>query len=129
MPSWLQRFEHNQLFTEREAWLLFRLAAFAETIGWTSLLCGLALKRFVLHGNNDPVLITGQIHGTIYLAYFVAPLLLYPSLYWSRWRAVIAVIAGIPPYGSLLFELWTSHERRRRARETWLLSLRYVYLN
>jgi integral membrane protein len=109
MRKLLQKFEAARPFTEAEAWMLFRLSAFAEAIGWTLLIIGILIERYT--GNNTAVFITGNIHGTIYLAYFVAPLILYPSLGWSRWKALSAIIAGIPPYGSLLFEQWAAHKR------------------
>lgn len=108
----LQRFETNRPFTEHEAWLLFRLAAYSEAVGWTLLIAGIALKRYVLHGNNLPVLITGQFHGTLFIIYLVAAIGLYPSLGWSRLKSFVAILASAPPYGSLLFEQWAAHKRR-----------------
>lgn len=96
--------------------MLFKIAAFAEAIGWTLLILGILISKYVTPGNNDAVFIAGNIHGTIYLAYFIAPLVLYPSLGWPRGKAVIAILAGIPPYGSLLFEQWAAHSRRRTYR-------------
>lgn len=112
MYGLLLKFEAMRPFTEAEAWMLFKLAAFAEAIGWTLLIAGILIARYVTPGNNDAVFIAGNIHGTIYLCYFVAPLVLYPSLGWSRWKSVSAVIAGVPPYGSLIFEQWAAHKRR-----------------
>src|ERR1700761_2919701 len=103
MISWLRKYENTRPFTDAEAWMLFRIAAFAEAIGWKLLIAGILISHYLTPGNNDAVFIAGNIHGTIYLCYFLAPLVLYPSLGWSRLQAVSAVIAGVPPYGSLLF--------------------------
>jgi integral membrane protein len=111
VPSLLYRFEHNNSFSESEAWSLFRLAAIGEACGWTLLLSGIACKRYLLHGTNDPVLVAGQIHGLLFFLYALASLGLYPSLSWTRRRAFVALLASIPPYGSLLFEQWVSHKR------------------
>lgn len=108
----LKRYEAMRPFTEAEAWMLFRLAAFAEACGWTLLIAGILIERYITPGNNTAVFIAGNIHGTIFLAYFAAPLVLYPSLGWSRWQAMTALAAGVPPYGSLLFEQWVAHKRR-----------------
>jgi integral membrane protein len=107
-----RKFETARPFTDAEAWMLFRLAAFSEAIGWTLLIAGILIERYSTPGNNAAVLIAGNIHGTIYLAYFVAALVLYPSLGWSRWRGLAALLAGVPPYGSLLFEMWSAYKRR-----------------
>lgn len=121
----LEKFERIQPFTDAEAWLLFRLAAFAEAFGWTLLITGILSKRYVVHGNNIPVLIAGQIHGTLFLIYLVAAVILYSSLHWTRWRALIAVLASVPPYGSLIFELWSSRGRKRAELKVYSSVLAY----
>jgi integral membrane protein len=119
MSSLLYRYEHARPFTGDEAWLLFRIAAFAEAVGWTLLIAGILIQRYITPGNDTAVLIAGNIHGTIYLSYFVAALVLYPSLGWRRWRGLAAVLAGVPPYGSLLFELWMAHKRHAHGFKTY----------
>jgi len=121
-----KKFERARPFTEQEAWTLFRVAALAEAGGWTLLIIGIGLKQYVLHGNDMPVLIAGQFHGMIFLSYLVAALGLYPSLKWPRWQAIVAAIASVPPYGSLVFELWAAHRRHQTAIETYRYSLGYT---
>ncbi|HSX42950.1 MAG TPA: DUF3817 domain-containing protein [Candidatus Saccharimonadales bacterium] len=111
MANILQLFERARPFTEADAWLLFRVAAYGEAAGWTLLIGGILLKRYVFHGNDTAVLIAGQIHGMIFFAYLVAALGLYPSLGWSRLRALVSLAASVPPYGTLLIELWATHRR------------------
>jgi integral membrane protein len=123
----LKMFEAARPFSEAEAWMLFRIAAIGEAGGWTLLLTGMGLKRFVLHGNNIPVLIAGQFHGLLFFAYIVAALGLYPCLHWSRTRAVVAGLAGVPPYGSLLFEQWAAHRRRAAALKTYSHFMLYTF--
>jgi integral membrane protein len=115
MQSLLIKFENNRTFTEGESWMLFRLTAIAEACGWTLLITGIALERYVLHGNTIPVLIAGQFHGVLFLSYALSSVGLYPTLRWSRKRAFIALLASIPPYGSLIFEWWarSSYQRDR----------------
>jgi len=105
----LYRFEHNQAFTNNEAWFLFRAAAFAEAIGWTLLICGIVIEHIT--GNHDPVAVAGRIHGMLFFAYLAAAGL-YPNLGWGRWRGLIALAASVPPYGSLVFEQWSHYQRR-----------------
>jgi integral membrane protein len=109
MVSPLKQFEQNTVFTETEAWGLFRLAAIGEACGWSLLISGIILRYFLK--NNDPVVIAGQIHGMLFFCYAVAALGLYPNLRWSRGRALVALAASVPPYGSLLFEQWASYKR------------------
>jgi integral membrane protein len=115
----LQKFEQSRPFSEPEAWLLFRIAAIAEAGGWTLLIAGMVLKRLVLHGNDIPVLIAGQLHGTIFLLYIIASIGLYPSLNWRRSRMLIAGLASVPPYGSLVFEQWAARRRQHRQLKTY----------
>ena len=126
--SWLRKFESAKPFTEHEAWTLFRLAAIGEACGWTLLLTGIGLKQYVLHGNNVPVLIAGQFHGTMFLIYAAAAVVLYPSLGWSRKRAFIATLTSVPPYGSIIFEQWAAHRRWRGELTTYHQYLTYAAL-
>jgi len=109
----IQKFESVRPFSDHEAWVLFRLAAISEACGWTLLITGIGLKQYILHGNNLPVLIAGQFHGTIFILYVIAAIGLYPSLGWSRRKAFCAVLASVPPYGSLVFERWAASRRNR----------------
>jgi integral membrane protein len=110
----LDKIEATRPFTENEAWLLFRVVAFAEAFGWTVLIIGIAMQRYDLPGGKYSVPVAGQIHGTIFLAYFGILLATYSSQRWSRWKFLAGVAAGIPPYGSLVFELYSAHARRHK---------------
>lgn len=124
----LERYEKLRPFTDDEAWLLFRIAAIAEACGWTLLIAGILIERYLTPGNNTAILIAGNLHGTIYLVYFAAALVLYPSLGWSRWNGFAALLAGVPPYGSLLFEMWMAHKRRDTGFKTYRHYLVYNVL-
>ncbi len=108
MSHLLRKFETNKVFTEGEAWGLFRLAAIGEACGWGLLIVGIMAEHYT--GNRIPVEIAGQLHGMLFLLYALAAGL-YPSLKWSRWRALVALAASVPPFGSLLFEQWASQRR------------------
>jgi integral membrane protein len=126
--SLLRKLERQRPFSGEEAWLLFKLAAFGEAIGWTLLITGILTKQFLMHGNNAPVLMAGQLHGTLFIIYIVAVIVLYPSLRWSRRRTIIAGLASVPPYGSLVFEQWAAHERAGRNWEMRRAILTYAVL-
>lgn len=125
----LKRYENFRPFTENEAWGLFRIAAIAEACGWSLLILGIICKRYIVHGNNIPVLIAGQIHGTIFLTYIVAAIVLYPSLRWPRVQALTAALVSIPPYGTLIFELWAAHTRHTTAARTYWHCFVYATLS
>lgn len=125
----LHTFERNQVFTEDEGWLLFRIAAFGEAIGWTLLIAGIACQRFLIPGDTIPVQIAGQFHGVLFLAYALSAAGLYPTLRWSRKRAIIALLASIPPFGSLLFERWAYATRRHAQFQTYTYCIAFSLLS
>lgn len=101
-------------FTDSEAWMLFKLAAFAEAIGWTILVTGIILTDYVFPGNRTPVMLAGRTHGIMFMTYIVAVIVLSPSLGWKWKRTVIGGLLSAPPLGSLAFELWNSRARRNQ---------------
>jgi integral membrane protein len=115
----LEKLEAVRPFTDQEAWKLFRLAAIGEAVGWSLLISGVLFKHFVTPGNNAPVQVVGQIHGTLFLIYIAAVVALYSSLSWSRRRTIIAGLMSVPPYGSLVFEQWAAYQRQREALKTY----------
>lgn len=108
----LRKLESIRPFSEDEAWTLFRLAALSEAAGWTILIVGILIDHFKLPGHAYAVPIAGQIHGTIFLIYFGVLLTTYSSLRWSRKKFLLAILSGIPPYGTLAFEQFASLQRR-----------------
>lgn len=113
MKTLFRKFEQNQVFTENEAWLLFQIAAIAEACGWALLISGIVISKYLLHGNQLSILIAGQFHGILFLSYAISSIGLYPALRWSRKRVLIALLASIPPFGSLFFEWWAQSIRNR----------------
>jgi integral membrane protein len=128
MFKFLDKFENNTLFTESEAWLLFKIAAFAEALGWTLLITGVLLSKYVFSGSQIPVKLAGSFHGMLFLSYAVASVGLYPSLRWSRKKALIALIASVPPYGSLIFEQWANYTRKYKKAYTFKSLVTFTFL-
>lgn len=112
--SLLDRLESIRPFTEKEAWGLFRLAALSEALGWTVLIAGILVNHYRWPGADMAIPIAGQVHGTFFLIYFGVLIATYTSLRWSRRRFFVALLAGIPPYGTLLFEQWATRSRRHK---------------
>jgi len=125
--AYFQRFENNAVFSESESWMLFRIAAIAEACGWTILITGILIEKYIIPGNNVSVLLAGRIHGLLFILYALAAIGLYPNLKWSRKKAFIALLASVPPYGSLLFEQWASYIRNNS--EIKLLSDNLIYFS
>lgn len=124
----LDRLEAIQPFTEAEAWTLFRIAALSEAVGWTLLIAAILIDRYKLPLHSYVIPIAGQIHGTIFLIYFGVLIATYTSLRWSRGKFIVSVLAGIPPYGTLAFELWASHSRRTKFSRIHFRSIALVTL-
>jgi integral membrane protein len=112
--AFLDKLESYRPFTEHEAWGLFRAVAISEAVGWTILIAGLAISHYRLPGSRYSVPIAGQIHGTIFLIYFGVLIVVYSSLRWSRKKFLLAAVAGVPPYGTLIFEQWASRRRKNQ---------------
>ncbi|HVX58795.1 MAG TPA: DUF3817 domain-containing protein [Candidatus Saccharimonadales bacterium] len=124
----MKRYRNFKPFSENEAWGLFRLAALAEAVGWTLLIGGLLIQRYLMHGDNTAVLLAGRVHGTLFLIYATAAVVLAPSQSWSLRRTLVAGVASAPPYGSLMFEQWAAHKRRRESLEKSLFLASYRQL-
>jgi integral membrane protein len=107
----LQKFERARPFTETEAWLLFRIAAVGEAVGWTLLISGILVGKYLTPGNGTALILAGRTHGMLFIMYIITSLGLYPCLNWSRGKALIAAIFSVPPYGTLVFEWYASWQR------------------
>jgi integral membrane protein len=121
--SILSKIEEIKPFSEREAWGLFRIAAIAEAVGWTLLIASILIKHYKLIGYKIAIPIAGQIHGTFFIIYFGILFITYTSLGWSRKKFLVAILAGIPPYGTLVFEQWTSITRRTLHVQSYLCNV------
>ncbi|HET9721627.1 MAG TPA: DUF3817 domain-containing protein [Candidatus Saccharimonadales bacterium] len=126
----IKKYEGFKPFTENEAWALFRLSAIGETVGWTLLIAGILIGRYLTPGNGIAVQIAGHIHGTLFLIYIAAVIVCGPSQGWSRRRILVAAVASVPLYGSLVFEQVVAHMRlRTRVHRSLSLSVYYSWAN
>jgi len=92
---------------------LFRAAALAEALSWTGLLVGMYFKR-VTETTDMGVTIFGPIHGVIVLAYLVAVLYARRSFGWDPRIVLLAGLASVPPFATVVFEVWA--DRRNLLR-------------
>lgn len=113
---WLNKaikiYQNFRPFTDLEAWNLFKIGAISEAVGWSLLISGILISKYVTPGNSIAVQLAGHTHGILFLIYITAVILCAPSQNWSFKRTVIAGLASVPPYGSLIFEQWVAHKRR-----------------
>ena len=108
MTSLIKKFENNRKFTYLEANKLYKIIAFTEALGWTLLIAGIIIEHTSLPLHNDVLFIFGQIHGLIFITYFIVLMVIYPNLKWTRTIFVFSLISGVLPYGSLVLEIYLS---------------------
>lgn len=100
------------IFTDKEAWFLFRTAAFLETFGWTCLLIGITAIELHWPHSKTYLALAGSIHGIFYLIYLFIVIFGHRSLRWSVWRFIFAELISVVPFGALVFELWVAQRRK-----------------
>jgi integral membrane protein len=100
------------IFTDKEAWMLFKLAAFLETFGWILLITGILFSHYKWFGYDYALPIAGSVHGILYLFYVFIVFFAHRSMQWSVWRFLVAEAVSNAPFGALIFELWVARRRR-----------------
>jgi len=103
----------DAIFTDKEAWLLFRIAAFVETFGWTCLLIGITAVVLKWPYASTYIALGGSIHGILYLFYLFIVIFAHRSMHWSVWRFIFAEFISVIPYGALVFERWVAIRRKK----------------
>jgi integral membrane protein len=89
----------------------FRVAAFAEAASWAGLLIAMLFKYSGTH-DAAGVHVFGPIHGVIFIGYVVLAVAARGPLWWNARTMVWALVASIPPFGSVVFERWASRTGR-----------------
>ena len=107
---------HKNIFSDKEAWGIYRLSAFGEAFGWTLLIGSLGAQKYLMHGNKILVSFAGQIHGLLFFAYIAAVLATYASLGWSFKKGFLIGLMSVPPYGTLVAEMWLSKLRQNEEK-------------
>jgi len=107
--------ELDNIFTDKEAWFLFRTVAYLETFGWTCLLFGIYAASNDWQYGDSYVAVGGTIHGLLFLAYNFIVIFAHRSLNWSVKKGIVALVVSNVPFGALVFEQYIARERRRSA--------------
>jgi integral membrane protein len=89
----------------------FRFVAVAEAVSWLGLLVGMFFK-YVVDAGDGGVQVFGPIHGTVFLCYLAVALIAWRHLRWSLPVGLLALAASVPPFCTVLFEMWVSRTRR-----------------
>ncbi|CAN5124165.1 DUF3817 domain-containing protein [soil metagenome] len=98
---------------------LFRTVAIAEAVTWALLLFGMFLK-YVTETTDAAVSVFGMVHGVVFIAYVLTALVVAVDQRWSATRTVLAVLASIPPFFTVLFDVLV--ERRGAFAPAWRLT-------
>lgn len=96
---------------------LFRALAIAEAFTWAGLLLGMFLK-YVTETTELGVRIFGMVHGVVFIAYCLVTVIVAIDQRWSLPRAVLGLAAAVPPFATLLFEVYA--DRRGLLGTDWL---------
>lgn len=87
----------------------FAVTAVVEAVTWAGLLVGMLLEH-VLHVTDLGVFVFGRLHGAAFLLYCGAAVLTWWCRRWHPVTGLVALAAGVPPFGTVVFERWA---RRR----------------
>ncbi|MFC5053125.1 DUF3817 domain-containing protein [Saccharothrix xinjiangensis] len=87
----------------------FRLLALAEAVSWAGLLLGMFFKYVVVE-NEIGVKIFGPVHGAVFVAYLLVALMMAQR--WDRKTLFWALVAAVPPFGTVVFERWAARTGR-----------------
>lgn len=87
----------------------FRFIAVLEAITWVILLVSMIVKYGA--GNEDAVFVPGMLHGIVFVLYVLMSLVTARMLRWTPTVTLLALVASIPPFGSVIFEWWAQRER------------------
>lgn len=98
---------------------LFRAVAVAEAITWALLLLGMVAK-YVTHTTELGVRVFGMLHGVVFIGYCLTTLLVALDGRWQTSRVLLALLAAIPPFATLLAE--RSVQRSAALGAGWRLS-------
>ncbi len=100
-------------FSDADAWMLFRLAAWTEACTWAALIGSIIVRNAGISGADIAVSIAGTVHGTVLLVYLTFVIVLARSMEWGWKRIVFAFAAGNVPFATIVFERFVARYRRK----------------
>ncbi|PPK98162.1 integral membrane protein [Kineococcus xinjiangensis] len=94
----------------RQTAVLFRAVAVAEAVSWAALLVAMFLKWVLVvdtpHEGGVPV--AGRIHGALFMLYVAVALVAARTFRWNWKTALLALVAAVPPFATVVFERWAT---------------------
>lgn len=88
--------------------VLYRRFALLETITWTGLILGMALKYGL--GQGWATMLFGGIHGFGFLCYLVTTVFVWIDRRWSPLTGVVGLASSVVPYATIPFERHVERE-------------------
>ncbi|MFI9414006.1 DUF3817 domain-containing protein [Nocardia gamkensis] len=83
----------------------FRFVAVLEAISWFLLIIGMVFKR-IPEPVLWPVKVFGMTHGIVFVLFVITAIVAARELGWSVKTTVLALLSSIPPFCTVLFEVW-----------------------
>lgn len=84
---------------------LFMVLAVVEAVSWAGLLTGMYFK-YLTDAGELGVKVFGPVHGVVFIGYVVLTLLVARTLHWSRGTTLAGLACSIPPFATVVFEVW-----------------------
>lgn len=97
--------------------VLFHVVAIAEAITWAGLLWGMYM-RYISDSSLDPVPFWGMLHGMVFIAYCVMAVVAAWRFRWRFWELLVAWVMAVPPFTTVVLEIWYSRTGRLSAKST-----------
>ncbi len=94
----------------------YRTLSIAEAVTWTLLIGGMLLK-YLANAGSVLVVVTGSIHGLVFISYAFTAVLVGVNQRWRIGQIVLAVVTAIVPYATIPFDRWL--DRRGRLEGEW----------
>jgi len=94
----------------------FRVIATFEAISWTALLIAMFLKYVVDAPHEGGVPVVGMIHGVGFVIYLISTVVAGIVLRWSVLNVLVGLVAGIPPFCTIVFEYWLQRRGKLTTR-------------
>jgi len=89
----------------------FRTVAVVEALTWIGLITGMVLKYGPAR-DEAGVHLFGPLHGAAFLAYLACVLLVRSAFRWGPRLTVLALVCSVPPFASVVLELWAERTGR-----------------
>nr|WP_174189024.1 DUF3817 domain-containing protein [Nocardia barduliensis] len=83
----------------------FRFIAVLEAVSWFLLIIGMVFKR-IPEPVLWPVKVFGMTHGIVFVLFVISAIVAARELGWNVKTTVLALLSSIPPFCTVLFEVW-----------------------